>query len=357
MNNPSRFSLLRVHLPAKESWSELIWSAFDAARNLAASGDATPANLPKHDALEIVLPAGRVSAHQLTLPLLEKKHLDSLIAQAMEDRLLGDKADAFYVTGPQTGNQRTIWVCSRHWLEAQLVCLSAAGLNPERIFPEYELLPFVPDTTPFALTADGYIFRTTEGAIGIVDAQATISLLTGRTDTQFVPDLYLLHSPASFSNMLTGRLAHFRQKAFDPRTLRRSAFMLAISCLLLLLSNVIHWRQLENREARLQHEIRQTFATTFPGTPIIDPALQWESKMREQASPSNSDALDAVLALATRLNVPIHPRRIEAGEGLVRITLTDTEVGQFKAQLDGAGRPESSPAETGFTRLQFRISR
>ena len=357
MTTQPPFPLLRITLPAEANWRTLTWFAFDASGQLAAQGDGLLSNLPTHDALELVLPARRISAYKLTLPLQEKKHLDLLITQAMEDRLLGDKTDAYYVAGPPNGSARMVWVCSRCWLEAQLLCLSAATLIPLRIFPEYELLPSVPDATVCALTNDGYVFRTTEGDIGIVDTQATISLLTGKPETQLVPDLYLRPSPASFCNMLTGRLGHFKKKTFDPRTWRRSAFMLAIAAFLLLFGNLIHWRQLENREVKLQHEIRQTFATTFPGTPIIDPLLQWESKMREQASPFNGDALDAVLTLAAKLNAPIHPRRIESRDGIIRLTLTDTEVAQFKEPLNSVGSPESSPAESGMTLLLFRTAR
>jgi general secretion pathway protein L len=352
-----RVALLRIDLPADANWSELAWSAFDPAGQLAAHGVAAAASLPAHDRLDIVLPARRVSAHQLSLPPQEKKHRQALIAQALEDRLLGDKADALSVLAAPGGAQRTLWVCSRSWLEGQLQQFTAAGLIPDRIFPEYELLPLDADATTCAQTADGTIFRSADGRFGLVDSVATTALLNANQQTRLLPDRLRLPSPPLCTNMLPGHLARFGQKAFDPRTLRRSALLLAASGLLLLLSSVIHWRQLESRERELQHEIRQTFATRFPGTPIIDPVLQWESKMREMTPLANGDSLDAVLALASRINAPLHPQRIEARDGLLRITLSDTEAAQFKAQLDAAGPAESSPAETGFTRLQFRLTR
>ena len=157
--------------------------------------------------------------------------------------------------------------------------------------------------------------------------------------------------------MLSGRQSVVGRLAFDPRRLSRSAMLLALSASLLLVGHLVYWRQLENRQERLQHEIRQTFATRFPGTKIIDPVLQWESKMRELAPLANGDALDALLMLATRVNLPLHPRRIEARDGLIDITLSNAEAAQFKTQLDGAGGTPLSSAEPGMTRLQFRISR
>jgi type II secretory pathway component PulL len=357
MSSPRHFHVLRVVLPAATGWSELSWFGFEPGQRWAAQGQAALTNLPSHDELEIILPAKRVAAHKLTLPANAGKHLPSLIGQALEDRLLGDKTDVLSIPGPQIGAERLIWVCRRSWLESELARLGAAGWVPDRLFPDYDLLPEASESTPYAQTADGYLFRTAAGSVGLVSSPSTISLLPGTGDTHLVPDLYRLPIAAAYHNGFSVPLARFKQKAFDPRCLRRVALLLAASGGLLLLGSAIHWRQLENRETRLQHEIRQTFAMTFPGTPIIDPVLQWESKRREQASSSTGDALDAVLELAARLNVPLRPRRLEARDNVVRLTLTDTEVAQFRAQLESAGNPESTQADSGLTRLQFSASR
>lgn len=356
MNMTRHFSVLRVVLPAAE-WTELPWLAFDGQSRCVADGVAALTSLPDYDELEIILPAKRVSAHRLGLPALAGKHLDALIAQALEDRLLGDRADVLSWPGPQTGNQRLVWVCSRSWLEGELTRLAAAGLHLDRVFPEYELLAADGEVTPCAQTRDGTIFRVSGGDVGLVNAPATVALLPGGQQTRQVAELYRLPTPASCRVRLPASFSRFNQKSFDLRLLRRTALLLALSGALALAGSVLHWRQLENRESRLRHEIRQTFATTFPGTPIIDPLLQWESKVREQSGVTRGDALDEVLALAARLNAPVHPRRVEARDGFVRLTLTDTEVAQFKAQLDSVMPSESTPAETGLTRLQFRLAR
>jgi len=357
MSTLRNFPVLRVVLPAAAEWTELPWFAFDAESRCVAQGVAALASLPSHDELEIVLPAKRVSAHQLGVPAQAGKHLDALIAQALEDRLLGDKADVLSLPGPQMGTQRLTWVCSRSWLDGELTRLTGAGLRPDSVFPDYELLRADSEATPCAQTPDGTLFRMSDGRMGLVNTPETIALLSGGQATRLVPELYRQPSPASSRHRLPAALLHFNKKAFDPRRLQRAGLLLVLSCALLLVGSVVHWRQLENREARLRHEVRQTFATTFPGTPIIDPLLQWESKLREQSGAAKADALDAVLALAARLNAPLHPRRLEARDGFVRLTLTDTEVAQFKAQLDSVGRPESTPAETGLTRLQFSRAR
>lgn len=346
---PPNFPVLRVVLPAAAEWSELAWFAFDTESLCVAQGVAALASLPGHDALEVILPAKRVAAHRLSLPARAGKHLDALIAQALEDRLLGDKTDVLILPS----RQGLTCVCSRAWLERQLTRLNGAGLRPDSVFPDYELLGAERDQALCAPTADGVVLRTSDARLGLVDTLATIALLPGAQQARRLPDLYRLPTPAASRQRLPAALSRFNRKAFDPRRLRRAAAMLALSCVLLLVASVVHWRQLENREARLRHEIRQTFATSFPGTPIVDPLLQWESRLREQSRAAQGDALDDVLALASRLNAPLHPRRVEARDGFVRLTLTDSEIAQFKVQLERVGNVESTPAETGLTRLQF----
>ena len=356
MTTPRHFPVVRLVLPPDDGWTTLAWLGFAADGSVLAHGESVPAELPAADELEILLPARRVAVHGLTLPAQAGKHLDALISQALEDRLLGDKADALAVPGPQQGTQRRVWVCSRRWLEAGLERLLAAGRYPSRLVPEYELLPEGAEATTTAATASGTIFRTLSGQFGLVSDETTIPQLTGEFALQRVPDLVRRPCPADARVPLPKSLGRFAQRGFDVRRWHRSLALGAASVALLLLGTVVHWQQLERRESRLQHEIRQTFATAFPGTPIVDPVLQWESKQREMTQ-GHGDALDAVILLSSRLNVPLRPRRIEAGDGYVRLVLTDSEVAQFKAQLNANGKPETSPAEPGLTRLNDSLER
>ena len=359
MSAQLHFRLLRLVLPMNEGEATLDWYGFDANGNFQTAGSAPVDKLPSHDALELVLPAGRVAAHRLSLPAQPGRHLDALIAQALEDRVLGDRADVLAVPGPQEGSQRLVWVLSRQWFEAQLARLAAAGLRVQQAFVDYDLLPRASDSTSdltlIAETPNGLIFRTPDRRTGFVADERQIAALIGDTPLKHIADLYQQPQPTDSVNLMVGPLAGRQPLRFDLRSLRRAAILLALSVCVLLVGQVVRWRQLENREYRLHNEIRQTFATRFPGTPIVDPILQWESKQREQQNRSRSDALDAVLALAARIKAPIHPRRIESRDALVRIVLPDSEVAQFKGQLDNAGAHESAPAEAGLTRLQYKL--
>jgi hypothetical protein len=352
----SRFSILRVFLPPGEGWTELAWHGFSADHVPAASGVSPLAALPDAAELEILLPACRVSMHRLELPARAGKHLDALIRQALEDRLLGDRADALIVPGPPAENGRRVWVCSRRWLEGALERLSSAGRRAVRLIPEYELLPEGEDAVIHAAATGGTIFRTLSGEFGIVGNEAALARLAGGETLRLAENIALAPCPAGRGG-LPPALARFTSRAADPRPLRRVAALLAASALLALFSTVAHWRHLENRAARLQHEIRQTFAAAYPGTPIVDPVLQWASKQRESGQ-ARDDALDTAVRVAARLAIPIRPRGIEVGEeGGVRLTLTDSDAAQFGARLEAIGRPEKMPAGAGFTQFIYQPGR
>ena len=357
MSSPRHFPVLRVVLPAADEADELCWFAFNADRTPKARGKSALAELPRAGAVEVVLPAWRVSVHTLTLPEQAGKHLDALIGQALEDRLLGDRADILAIPGPHRGSERRVWACGRRWLEAWLERLAAAGLKPAGVVPDHELLPEAADATACAATDAGILFRAGGGGrLGIARDEATVRRLAGTAALQFVPELHCVPCPAACSAALPRSVARFAKQSFDPGRWVPSLVLVGAAAAVLLLGALIHWRQLESRDSRLQHEIRQTFATAFPGTPIVDPVLQWESRQRAAAQ-GGADALDAVVDLAARLNAPVRPRRIEAGEGFIRLILADSEVAQFKAQLEAAGKPETSPAEAGLARLTYRIAR
>jgi len=354
-----RFSILRVSLPPGDAWvaqDHLAWQGFSANHVVAGSGAAAVAELPAADEMELLLPACRVSAHRIELPERAGKHLDALIRQALEDRLLGDRTDALAVSGHQHGTERRVWVCSRRWLESALERLAAAGRTVDRLVPEYELLPEEDDATLFTAATGGTIFRTPAGQFGIVGNDAVLAQLARAGTLRRIENLACRPSPPGCRAGLPVALARFASRRFDLRPWRRTALLLAVSAVLSVLGTVAHWRHLESRQAELQHEIRQTFAAAYPGTPIVDAVLQWESKQRESAQ-TRDDALDTAIRIAARLNVPVRPRKIEISEGGARLTLTDSDAAQFKVQLEAIGRPESMPAGPGFTQVSYRLGR
>ena len=355
---PSGYALLRVFLPA-ESVDPVVysWLAFDAAWQLQGQGESAPAELPQAIKLELVIPAQKLAAHRLTLPQQSLKYQDALIAQGLEDRLLGNRQDIVAVPGPLSGSERIIWVCARSWLEAHLESFAQVKRSADRVFAAYELLPESAEALHYASSGEALIFRSRNNEFGIAEDLGTLSLLFGEEEKMLVPEWRQQTSSEPPGQWLTGELSRFRNRRFDLASLRPLAAMLAVVLSLCLLAQIVLWRQLENRENRVRHEIRQSFAALFPGTPIVDPLLQWESQLRDQTSGSQGDALDAVLGLAAKIDAPLKPKLIEANNTQIRITLSDTQAAQFKDKLERGGSPEKSPAEQGWTRLQYKLEK
>lgn len=354
-----RFTLLRVSLPPGDAWTDqerLDWHGFSADGSLADHGACPAAELPVASELDLLLPACRISVHPLELPEHAGRHLDALIRQALEDRLLGDRTDALAIAGVAQGTQRRVWVCSRRWLEGALERLAAAGRQVARVVPEYELLPENDGETTFAAVAGGTILRTSAGQFGIVSNEAAVTQLAGRGTLRRIEDLDRQPCPTTRRAELPATLARFAGRRLDFRPWRRTGLLLAASAGLTLLAAIARWQYLENRLAGLQHEIRQTFAAAYPGTPIVDPILQWQSKQRE-AMQGQDDALEAAVRFAARLKLPLRPRGLEVSESGVRLTLTDSDAAQFKSSLEAMGHPDSLPAGPGFTQLSYRLGR
>lgn len=343
-------------MPTQAHAEEIQWYGFMGNTHAPVRGTAPLTSLPSADEIELVLPATILSTFVLILPAQAGKHLEALIAQALEDRLLGNKADTLVLPEKANGSQRRIWVCSKKWLHGWLENLLTAGVKIKRLLPEYILLPHSPNKTVYSRNAENLLFRTVDANFGLASAPDVLSKITHTALEEVSQDHLTRGTPNNWQMDLPRSLFKFAQNAIDYRRFIPVLILAGVACAIWLLSSLIHWRSLESRESNLVNEIRQTFATAFPGTPIIDPVLQWESQQKE-AQHHREDALDRVVVFASRLNAPLHPKRIESGDGFIRIILPEGEVAQFKSILDSIGKPEIASAEPGFSRVTYQLGR
>ena len=135
---------LRIFLPAGDApiaEAPLAWKLFDARGNFLREGAAPPAEMPKGDVVEAMLPAERVLFARLKLPRVNAATIRELLPYAVEDRLLADPSHVHAVAG--TTNERgetVVAVLDREWLASMLAPLARAGLRPTRAFSESALL-------------------------------------------------------------------------------------------------------------------------------------------------------------------------------------------------------------------------
>ncbi len=354
MNTESGFDLLRLvpHL----SDDAFDWLGLDSKGHVISRGSAAISELPAARRVHLIVPAGQLAAHQITLPPGAGRHQQSLVEQALEDTLIGPRSHSHIVTAGAVCAGRRIWVINRAWLKTQLDLLSSAGLVIDAAYAEYDLLP----AERYAITASGCVFHGKDDTLGVLDDAALLHELYGDAAPLQLDDVYAqgLH-PKSFS-LLTGEFQPRDNVQFALRQFKRSGVLVLALAGVLLLSAIVRWQQLETREKALKAEIRQTFATAFPGTPIVmDPYLQWESRRRESGSGEGyvRDDLDLIASLANTLGGDIHPRSIESRDGAIRVLLTESDAAKIRETMEKSGRPhEFVAAEAGFSRLEIRRS-
>lgn len=357
MNRQQDFFTLRL-VATSENPSELqTWIGLDAEGQMLVCGENSLDQLPSSRELEIILPANRVSAQNILLPQASAGYSQQILSQALEDKLLDKPENAHYVAGPRFGDHVQVWVVARDWLEKLLAALAAINRTPTRVLVEYEFLPAGENL--LCAQGKGYIFfRDPQGRHACIDSLATLqALYPGQT---VEPVTNWLHSAAQpGTNLLTGSFSAKKSYGLKLASFRRSLWLAGVLLLLLLTQQIFQWQSLLRREARLQQEIRQTFATLFPGTPIVDPILQWQSRQSEINSPDSAkDALNLAAYIASNMQAAIHPRSLDVRDGVIRLVVAEAEAATARSALEKMGLTvESSPAEPGTTRLLVRPKR
>ena len=147
--------------------------------SVGAQSSAPPALLPSADELVALVPAQRLSWHQVTLPkgLLPKGFLQdgnpirlrAALEGLLEERLLDDPSQLHFALEPGAQAETPLWVavCARDWLHAALQALEQVGRPVARVVPE-----FSPGAMPDTLVVIG----TPEQAHMVSTARGGVSL-------------------------------------------------------------------------------------------------------------------------------------------------------------------------------------
>lgn len=355
MNRQQDFFTLRLVAIDPNSSETLVWIGLDADGQTVASGRDLPEALPSSREVEIVLPANRVSAQNILLPHASTRYSQQILSQALEDKLLDKPENTHYVAGPRDGDHVQVWVVARDWLTNVLVSLATIDRTPARVLAEYEFLPA--SSVLVCAEADGYVFfRDPQGRHACIDSLATLAALYPDQPIDPLAN-WLQSAPQPGTNLLTGPFATKKSYNLDFASFKRSLWLCGALVLLLLILQVFEWQSLARREARLQQDIRQTFATLFPGTPIVDPILQWQSRQADNPN-AVKDALNLAAQIAANMQISIRPRSLDVRDGVIRLLVSDADAAAARAALEKMGMvAESSTAEPGTVRLLVRAKR
>ncbi len=318
----------------------LDWLAFDSVGVQCAHG--LPTSLaqpwPNTSQLELAIPAAWLTAHRITLPKVSEKQRQQLIAQALEDRVLGKLADFEWVASQPSDGVVTVWVLEQAKLAQLKSWASGQQLNFTRWIPEYALLPEQGDCV--AAAAAGLMCRLGDDFVWLAD-ESELLALAGTQPVNMLANTQLLAPGKSCASFYRGKSAGVSVQ-MSWLDWRWSIYLLGVCVGLLLLSVILQWRSLANREVALRQEIRQTFASLYPGVPIVDPMLQWQSLQKQGGQVSGGDALDLLYRAAGQMSGELSAESLSVKDGKVTVILSAAAGNSLLAKLNAQGAKVTS---------------
>ncbi|WP_027469410.1 type II secretion system protein GspL [Deefgea rivuli] len=306
------------------------WLGFDASGALVSHGHDVA--LPAARVLELAIPAAWLTVHSIALPVVSSKQRQLLLMQALEDRVLGKLSELHWLAGPIVEGKTTVWVLEKTRLAALQAWVAASGLAFVRWVPEFALLP---GESTYASSSSGILFRTAS-EWGCLESETELLALYPESSWQSVATTQLQAPSKEAVSFYQAKKVLLATNWLD---WRRAIYLLIVCLAVFLLSLVLQWRSLANQESALRQEIRQTFASIFPGVPIVDPILQWQSRQNAGAAQSGSggDALDLLYKTAAQIDLEAGVDSISVKEGKVQILLDEAKAAALLAKLTAQG--------------------
>jgi general secretion pathway protein L len=379
--------LARAPLSPREPWSAWLMGERPAQHGAALhSLDGAPAQWPAAQEVVLLVPAGMLSWHRVTLPRLPRHRWPQALAGLLEDQLLAEASSLHFAVAPETTPGAPTWVavCDKTWLTQAVEALHAAGRSAQRIVPEFEpgaptwqvlgpaqaaqlvitgedgvqLLPLpeplAESLSAWARQADGPALApesaaTPAAALWAEPAVAdAVQQVLGRPAGLLPLAQRLRHALESQWNLAQFDLAASPAKRWRERALRgwhswRQApawrpMRWGLTALLLLQLAAVQtwiWRQSAQPQ---QEEMKAILRSSFPQvTLVIDPLLQMQREVEQlQRASGTASAADlaVMLSVLAESEAPA-PRRLEYAAGQLQLADWPLEAARA-AQLQSA---------------------
>ncbi len=313
---------LILQLPAGHSTAPsaapCTWRLLDRSGNLLREGAGAPADAPRGDRLTVTIPANRVLYAELKLPPVSASRLQTLLPFAIEDKLMSDPATILALAGPAAGEGsraglRVVAVVDKPWLMETLRSLRSAGLSPDALIPQSELVPREPGTwsallppgeregvlvrddgfaLAFDISADptpplAVILAVKEAAdnapkqmLALAENQESVS---GWSAALGLPVQWRTPALRAATTSPFDFLTHPALRSFAKRPgwhaawplLKPAAIVAGLIVLVYFAALGVDVWRLDRQQAALRQEMVATFQSTFPeAKAIVDPALQ-----------------------------------------------------------------------------------
>ena len=319
-----------------------------------------PAQWPAAQEVVLLVPAGMLSWHRVTLPRLPRHRWPQALAGLLEEQLLAEAPSLHLAVAPETATGVPTWVavCDKAWLAQALEVLHAAGRSAQRIVPEFE--PGAPSWQVLGPAQAAQLVQTGEDGVQVLPLPEPLLESLGAWARQAdgpVPALWaepavadavqqalgrqagllplaqrLRHALESQWNLAQFDLAASPGKRWRQRTLRgwhswRQApawrpMRWGLAALLLLQLVAVQtwiWRQSAQPQ---QEEMKAILRGSFPQvTLVIDPMLQMQREVEQLKRASGSASagdLAVMLSVLAQSDAPA-PRRLDYSAGQLQL--------------------------------------
>ena len=354
-------TILQVYLPeagfAADNDVALKYALRATTGELQRSGSAAPAELPRADQVEIIVPASLVLFTEVRLPPVRGQKLRQILPFAVEEKILSDPGQVQVATGLRDAQGMTrVAILDRAWLDSVCDRLRQLGFRPERGYAETCLPELEPqawtliwdghegfvrtaqgaglaldsmgeDGAPFALRRaveeardkqrlpEKIILRATDGAARIPDlalwtTQLGVSVAPGQ-DWEWAPRFL---NTANAINLMQGDYAPSSSVRELLPQLRPILILAAIIIGAQVLATGADWWRLNREKKALSADMDKTFRTAFPDAKVvIDAPLQMQRNLADLRRASGQQQPADFLPLLYR-SLPLinNAKRVEA---------------------------------------------
>lgn len=361
-------TILRLYL--HPGWPDngmpLPWSHLDAKGETIAHGEDAPARWPAAKQCELILPAGQTLFSTVKLPPGVRELNANLIGFALEEQLANDPAANLYALGPQATDQaRSVAVTAAPPVRRAVAMLRSLGRLVDRILPEEALAPpprdghwqlaaaqhgwvlhksdealhFLPHGEVGEILLAGLASGAADGAPLLVLGDVAELTLPSHLQPQLLDDSWSWRSgliPLPAFDFAQGELAANRHGRIWKPVLLRSAKVLGVAALVLLLGNLLDGGRWAWHKKQLQKELVQL---SQPWLPNLAPGSQAGLAMLRKV-----DELRLAHGQAARLDpLPLLAVLAEAAGTLPSLRKLEAEPGQLRLET-GPVMPEQLAA-------------
>jgi len=288
--------LIRLHPDGRTSWLTL--SAQSRAASAANSGAPPAQALARAQRVVAIVPAESIVLLDTPRMSAQRAQFVKAVPFALEDQLISPVEDLYFALPDRLiGERVAVAVVARKTLQGWIDQLAAAGVRPDAIFAETQLLPVGDNAGSVMIENDRAVWRSGKTQGGVTDVPALAEWLAviragqpelhamdvydfrERAEKPQLPDRHVRYhanqrDALSFLaaqlatepelNLLQGEFAPTHRRAPTARLWRNAGLLAAAAVVLLFVYFVADYWKLSRQSAQMETAARQVLHDSFP---------------------------------------------------------------------------------------------